>query len=72
LIDTLLVYPKRMLKIWNRLAACVQRQLLLDLVEAGVLREDAYRLVQSNAMRAWKDDLNFRELILSDRRSHRK
>jgi adenylosuccinate lyase len=41
-------------------------QLLLDLVEAGVSREDAYRLVQSNAMRAWKDELNFRELVMSD------
>jgi adenylosuccinate lyase len=35
-------------------------------VEGGMLREDAYRLVQSNAMRAWKEDLNFRELIMSD------
>ena len=41
-------------------------QLLLDLVEAGVLREDAYRLVQTNAMKAWKEELNFRELILND------
>jgi len=41
-------------------------QLLLDLVEAGVLREDAYRIVQRNAMRAWKEDLNFRELVLAD------
>jgi adenylosuccinate lyase len=32
-----------------------------------VSREDAYRLVQSHAMRAWKEDLNFRELILNDR-----
>ncbi len=30
------------------------------------MREDAYRLVQSNAMRAWKDELNFRDLIMSD------
>ncbi len=67
LIDTMFVYPKRMLKNLESTGGLVfSGQLLLDLVEAGVLREDAYRLVQSNAMRAWKDDLNFRELILSD------
>jgi adenylosuccinate lyase len=41
-------------------------QLLLDLVESGVSREDAYRLVQSHAMRAWKENLDFRELVLND------
>jgi adenylosuccinate lyase len=41
-------------------------QLLLDLVESGVSREDAYRLVQSHAMRAWKEDLDFHELIVND------
>jgi len=67
LIDTLLVYPKRMLKNLESTGGLVfSGQLLLDLVEAGVLREDAYRLVQSNAMRAWKDDLNFCELIMRD------
>ncbi len=67
LIDTLMVYPKRMLKNLESTGGLVfSGQLLLDLVEAGVLREDAYRLVQTNAMRAWKDDLNFRELIMSD------
>jgi adenylosuccinate lyase len=42
-------------------------QLLLDLVEHGVSREDAYRLVQSHAMRAWKENLNFRDEILADK-----
>ncbi len=67
LIDMLLVYPKRMLKNLESTGGLVfSGQLLLDLVEAGVLREDAYRLVQANAMKAWKEDLNFRELIMSD------
>jgi len=67
LIDTLLVYPKRMLRNLESTGGLVfSGQLLLDLVEAGVLREDAYRLVQANAMKAWKEDLDFRELILSD------
>ncbi|MFI5116106.1 MAG: adenylosuccinate lyase [Terriglobales bacterium] len=67
LIDTLLVYPERMLRNLESTGGLVfSGQLLLDLVEAGVLREDAYRLVQANAMKAWKEDLDFRELILSD------
>jgi adenylosuccinate lyase len=42
-------------------------QLLLDLVEHGMTREDAYRLVQGHAMRSWKEGLNFREEILADK-----
>ena len=42
-------------------------QLLLDLVEHGVSREDAYRLVQSHAMRAWKENLDFHQLVLADK-----
>jgi adenylosuccinate lyase len=38
-------------------------QLLLDLAEAGMMREDAYRLVQSHAMRSWKEDLVFRDEV---------
>jgi adenylosuccinate lyase len=41
-------------------------QLLLDLAESGMLREDAYRLVQGHAMRAWKDDLIFRDEAAKD------
>jgi adenylosuccinate lyase len=39
---------------------------LLDLAEAGMLREDAYRLVQGHAMRAWKEDLVFRDEAAKD------
>jgi adenylosuccinate lyase len=42
-------------------------QLLLDLVEHGMTREDAYRLVQGHAMRSWKAGMNFREEILADK-----
>jgi adenylosuccinate lyase len=41
-------------------------QLLLDLVEHGVSREDAYRIVQSHAMRAWRENLDFHQLVLAD------
>jgi adenylosuccinate lyase len=67
LIDRLLVYPERMMKNLESTGGLVfSGQLLLDLVENGVIREDAYRLVQANAMRAWREGLNFRDLILSD------
>ncbi len=67
LVDTMFVYPDRMLKNLNSTGGLVfSGQLLLDLVEAGVLREDAYRIVQRNAMKAWKEDLNFRELVSED------
>ena len=67
LIDTLIVYPERMRKNLESSGGLVfSGQLLLDLVEHGVLREDAYRMVQRNAMKAWNEDKDFRELIFSD------
>ena len=67
LIDRLLVYPERMLRNLNSTGGLVfSGQLLLDLVEAGLTREEAYQLVQANAMLAWKEDLNFRELVEQD------
>ncbi len=67
LIDRLLVYPERMKKNLESTGGLIfSGQLLLDLAEAGMMREDAYRLVQSHAMRAWKEDLNFREEVGRD------
>ncbi|MGB6728024.1 MAG: adenylosuccinate lyase, partial [Terracidiphilus sp.] len=67
LIDRLLVYPERMKKNLELTGGLIfSGQLLLDLAEAGMLREDAYRLAQSHAMRAWKEDLNFREEVGRD------
>jgi adenylosuccinate lyase len=67
LIDTLMVYPNRMLKNLESTGGLVfSGQLLLDLAENGMSREDAYRLVQKHAMRAWKEDLNFREEVMKD------
>jgi adenylosuccinate lyase len=42
------------------------QRVLLALVEAGLSRDDAYRLVQRNAMRAWDEELDFRELVRRD------
>ena len=67
LIDRLLVYPERMKKNLESTGGLIfSGQLLLDLAEAGMLREDAYRLVQAHAMRAWKDDLVFRDEVARD------
>ena len=67
LIDRLLVYPARMKKNLESTGGLIfSGQLLLDLAEAGMLREDAYKLVQSHAMRAWKDDLSFRDEVARD------
>jgi adenylosuccinate lyase len=67
LLDRLLVYPERMKKNLESTGGLIfSGQLLLDLAEAGMLREDAYRLVQSHAMRSWKDDLVFRDEVAGD------
>src|SRR6201996_5578988 len=68
LVDKLMVYPQRMLKNLESTGGLIfSGQLLLDLTESGMSREDAYRLVQGHAMRAWKEDLVFRDLIQADR-----
>jgi adenylosuccinate lyase len=67
LIETMFVYPARMrANLESTHGLIFSGQLLLDLVEHGVSREVAYRVVQAHAMRAWKEDLDFRQLVLSD------
>ena len=56
-IDKLLIYPERMQKNLDRMGGLVHSQrVLLALTQAGVSREDAYRLVQRNAMQVWESD----------------
>jgi adenylosuccinate lyase len=67
LVEKLVVYPARMRKNLDSTGGLIfSGQLLLDLAEAGMLREDAYRLVQKHAMNAWQNDLVFRELVSAD------
>ena len=67
LIDRLLVYPARMKRNLESTGGLIfSGQLLLDLAEAGMMREDAYRLVQAHAMKAWKEDLVFRDEVAND------
>ena len=68
-IDKLLVYPERMQKNLDRMGGLVHSQrVLLALTQAGVSREDAYRLVQRNAMKVWESDgaLSLLELLKAD------
>ncbi len=67
-IETMFVYPERMMRNLESTGGLVfSGQLLLDLTEHGMAREDAYRLVQGTAMRAWREDGNFREMIFADK-----
>lgn len=66
-IQRLVVYPKRMQENLNRLRGLIfSQQILLALVESGVTREDAYTMVQTQAMRVWKEDTDFKALISAD------
>jgi adenylosuccinate lyase len=68
ILDTMFVYPGRMrANLESTRGLIFSGQLLLDLVEHGMTREDAYRLVQAHAMRSWKEGQNFREAILADK-----
>jgi len=67
IVDQLLVYPDRMKRNLEMTRGLVfSGQLLLDLAEKGVLREQAYLWVQRNAMKAWEDGDDFRKLVESD------
>ncbi|MGX7925312.1 adenylosuccinate lyase [Tsuneonella sp. HG094] len=68
-IDKLLVYPERMQKNLDRMGGLVHSQrVLLALTQAGVSREDSYRLVQRNAMKVWESDgaLSLLDLLKAD------
>ncbi|QNE30675.1 adenylosuccinate lyase [Sphingomonas sp. NBWT7] len=68
-IDKLVVYPARMQKNLDRMGGLVHSQrVLLALTQAGVSREDAYRLVQRNAMKVWESDgaLSLSDLLKAD------
>ena len=69
LVDGMRVYPKRMLRNLEQTNGLIfSGQLLLDLASAGMLREDAYRLVQSHAMRAWEaEDGDFQAEVVQDK-----
>jgi adenylosuccinate lyase len=68
MMDGLVVHPERMERnLWASHGLFFSHRLLLALVEHGVARDEAYRLVQRNAMRSWDEELDFEELVRADR-----
>ena len=66
-VDKLLVYPENMQKNLDRLGGLVHSQrVLLALAQAGLSREDSYRLVQRNAMRVWRGEGDFLDFLAAD------
>lgn len=67
LVDTMFVYPERMRRNLDLTRGLVfSGQLLLDLASAGMLREEAYAVVQRHAMEAWENEGDFRAAIEAD------
>ena len=67
-IEKLTVYPENMQANLDRLNGLVfSGQVLLALTQAGVSREDSYRLVQENAMRVWRENTDFLTLLKTDK-----
>jgi adenylosuccinate lyase len=67
MIDKLLIYPAHMMKNLDRLGGLIQSQrLLMALTQKGASREDAYKLVQRNAMPVWRGEGDFQALLKKD------
>jgi adenylosuccinate lyase len=68
IIDKLVVYPANMAKNLDRLGGLIHSQrVMIALTQKGVTREDAYRLVQRNAMPVWQGEGDFLALLKSDK-----
>ena len=68
-IENLIVYPEKLADNLNALGGLVHsQQVLLALTAKGVSREDAYEIVQSNAMKAWQEDVSYLDLLMADKR----
>ena len=66
-IEKLVIYPDNMLANMNKFRGLVMSQrVLLALTQAGVSREDSYRLVQRNAMKVWEEGRDFKTELLAD------
>ena len=68
LMQKLNVYPDNMMKNINLTKGLIfSQEVLLALVAKGVSREDSYKIVQTNAMKVWKDGKDFKKLLKSDK-----
>jgi adenylosuccinate lyase len=67
LVEMMFVYPERMIENLNQMKGLIYSgQLLLDIVNKGAAREDAYRWVQRNAMKVWETREDFKSLVERD------
>ena len=67
MIDKLVVYPDRMLDNLTMTKGVIfSQKVLLKLIEKGISREDAYSIVQRNAMKSWHEGIEFKHLLLTD------
>ena len=67
IVEKLLVYPENMLANLNRLKGLIfSQRIMLAMVDEGLSREDAYRLVQRNAMKVWANEGTFCDLLSAD------
>ena len=67
-VENMLIFPQNMLDNMNKFPGLVMSQrVLLALTQAGVSREDAYSMVQRNALKVWEERTDFREELLADK-----
>jgi adenylosuccinate lyase len=67
MMDKLVIYPEKMIYNLNMTHGVIFSQMvLLALIEKGTTREDAYAIVQNNAMKSWQEGLEFRDLLEND------
>ena len=66
-MEGLVVYPERMQRNLERTLGLVfSQKVMLALIESGLSREDAYKIVQRNSMRAWDEEIQLRGLLEAD------
>jgi adenylosuccinate lyase len=69
IIENLIVYPENMMKNLNKTGGMIfSGRLLLELSKKTPSKEEAYQIVQDNAMKAWTENKNFQDLIRNDKR----
>ena len=67
LMENLLIYPENMLKNLNKTGGLIfSQEILLALIKKGATREDAYAMVQRNAMQVWDEQKDFKKLLKGD------
>ncbi len=67
LFENLLVYPDNMMDNINKTNGLIfSQEVLLALIKKGVTREDAYKMVQKNAMKVWEEKIDFKDLLFND------